>query len=203
MFSSEEQMAAPVDPLRRKVVAALASLPILGATQSALSEGAASGGSRVLVAYFSRSGNTRVIAGLLQRAQRADVFEIRPANAYPEDYLQAVEQGRQERDSGFEPALAAHVPNMANYEVVFLGFPIWGETAPPVIRSFLSTHDLAGKVVVPFITHGGYGPGSSYQVLARHAPKAVLRQGFEMQADQERKTMEQVNGWFNSLNLST
>lgn len=196
-------MATPDDPMRRKVVAALASLPLLGAGQSALSEEVAPGGSKVLVAYFSRSGNTRVVAGLLQRAQRADVFEIRPATAYPEDYLQTVEQGRQERDSGFEPALAAPVPNMANYNVVFLGFPIWGETAPPVIRSFLSTHDLADKIVVPFITHGGYGVGSSYQVLARHAPKAVLREGFEMQADQERKTMEQVNDWFNSLKLSS
>jgi flavodoxin len=196
-------MAASTDHTRREVVAALASLPLLGAGQSALSEEVSPGGSKVLVAYFSRSGNTKVVAGLLQRAQQADVFEIRPANAYPEDYLKTVEQGRQERDSGFEPALAAHVPNMPNYDVVFLGFPIWGETAPPVIRSFLSTHDLAGKVLVPFITHGGYGPGGSYQVLARHAPKAVLRQGFEMQADQERKTMEQVNSWFNSLNLSS
>lgn len=196
-------MPAPTDPMRRKVVAALASLPLMGAAQSAHSEEGALGGSKVLVAYFSRSGNTKVVAGLLQRAQQADLFEIRPANAYPEDYLQTVEQGRQERDTGFEPTLAVHVPDMANYEVVFLGFPIWGETAPPAIRSFLSTHDLAGKVVVPFITHGGYGPGSSYQVLARHAPKAVLYKGFEMQADQERKTMEQVNGWLKSLKISS
>ncbi len=194
-------MAAPNDPMRRKIVAALASLPLLGTAQSAHSEDAASGGSKVLVAYFSRSGNTKVIAGLLQRAQQADLFEVRPANAYPADYLQTVEQARQERDSGFEPALAGHVADMSNYDVVFLGFPIWGETAPPVIRSFLSAHDLAGKVVVPFITHGGYGAGSSYQVVARHAPKAALRKGFEMQADQERKTMEQFNGWFETLKI--
>lgn len=196
-------MAVPTDPMRRKVVAALASLPLLGAAQSAQCEEVAPGGSKVLVAYFSRSGNTKVVAGLLQRAQQADLFEIRPANSYPEDYLQTVEQARLERDSGFEPELLARLPDMSNYAVIFLGFPIWGETAPPVIRSFLSAHDLAGKVVVPFITHGGYGAGSSYQVLARHAPKAFLRKGFEMQADQERKTMEQVNDWFKSLKRPT
>ncbi len=195
-------MASPPDPTRRRVVAALASLPLLGAAQPGFSDEIAPSGSKVLVAYFSRSGNTRVVAGLLQRAQRADLFEIRPAKAYPEDYLQTVEQARQERDSGFEPELATRVANMPDYDAVFLGFPIWGETAPPVIRSFLSTHDLAGKVVVPFITHGGYGVGSSYQVIASHAPKAAVRKGFEMQADQERKTMEQVNGWFDSLNIS-
>lgn len=75
------------------------------------------------------------------------------------------------------------------------------ETAPPVIRSFLSGHDLAGKVVVPFITHGGYGVGSAYQVLARHAPGARLQKGVEMQADQERKTMEQVSGWLKGVKL--
>lgn len=58
-------------------------------------------GSRILVAYFSRSGNTRVVAGLIQRGLGADLFEIRPAYPYPEDYLQTVEQARQERDSGF------------------------------------------------------------------------------------------------------
>ena len=194
-------MSSPHDPTRRKVVAALASLPLLGASQSCFGGNNPSGDSKVLVAYFTRTGNTSVIAGLLERAQQADVFQIQPATAYPQDYLETVEQARQERDSNFEPALAAHVTNMAGYHVVFLGFPIWGETAPPVIKSFLSAHDLAGKIVVPFITHGGYGAGSSLQVLARYAPKAVLHKGFEMQADQERKTMEQVNGWLGDLKL--
>ena len=194
-------MTSTHNPLRRKVLAALASLPLLGASLTSHGKGEASGGSKVLVAYFTRSGNTEVVAGLLQRAQQADLFEIVPADAYPKDYLQTVEQARRERDSNFEPLLAAHVSNMADYEVVYLGFPVWGETTPPVIRSFLSSHDLAGKILVPFITHGGYGIGSSYQVLARHVPGALLQKGFEMQADQERKTMEQVNGWLKDIKL--
>lgn len=194
-------MSPTHDPTRRKVMAALASLPLLGASPASLGERKAPGNSKILVAYFSRTGNTKVVAGLLARARRADVFEIQPAVAYPEDYLATVEQARQERDGDFEPALAAVVPNMADYHTVFLGFPIWGETAPPVIRSFLSAHDLVGKNVVPFITHGGYGAGNSQGVLACHAPKAVLHKSFEMQADQERKTMEQVNGWLGDLKL--
>jgi flavodoxin len=152
-------------------------------------------GSRTLVAYFSRSGNTRVVAGLIHRGLDTDLFEIRPASSYPEDYLATVEQARQERDRGFEPDLAANVPNMAAYDTVYLGFPIWGETAPPVIRSFLKTHDLAGKTLIPFVTHGGYGLGNSQLVLASHAPKARLRRGFSMAADQERQTMNRVNSW--------
>jgi flavodoxin len=147
------------------------------------------------VSYFSRSGNTRVIAGLFQRAFGADLVEIRPAAPYPVEYLPTVEQARQERDSGYEPALESRVPNMAAYETIYLGFPIWGETAPPIIRAFLSAHDVADKTLVPFITHGGYGLGSSLSVLASHAPKAKLRRPLVMEADQERRTMDRVNEW--------
>jgi flavodoxin len=159
--------------------------------------------SRILVAYFSRSGNTRVIAGLLQRAFATDLFEIQPATAYPEEYLATVEQAKQERDAGVEPAIAAKVPGMASYDTVFLGFPIWGETTPPIIRSFLKAHDLAGKTVVPFVTHGGYGLGSSQAVLASHAAKAKLSRPFSMQADQERQTMNTVNEWTKQLRTTT
>jgi flavodoxin len=118
-------------------------------------------GGRVLVAYFSRSGNTRVIASQIGRSLDATVFEIEPAKPYPEDYFQTVEQAQRERDSGFKPALKGRVGNLDGYDVVNLGFPIWGETAPPVIRSFLASHDLAGKTLIPFLPHGGYGVGDS------------------------------------------
>ncbi len=156
-------------------------------------------GSRILVAYFSRSGNTRVVAGLIHRARNTDLFEIRPASPYPEDYEQTVEQARKESESGYEPPLEAKVPAIANYDTVFLGFPIWGTTVPPVIRSFLSAHDLSGKTLIPFITHGGYGLGNSKAVLASHAPKARLLDGFVMEMDQERRTMERVTSWLRDV----
>jgi flavodoxin len=191
-------MASFRDPTRRALMTSLATLSLGAATQvSATSvEGRAKrAGAPILVAYFSRTGNTRVVAGLIRRAVGAEVFEIRPAAPYPEDYLTTVEQARQERDRGVEPALEARVSGIASYGTVFLGFPIWGETAPPIVRSFLSAHELAGKVLIPFITHGGYGPGDSQAVIARHAPRALLREGLSMQADQERQTMDRVNRW--------
>src|SRR6185312_215671 len=189
-------MTSPHDPARRAVVTALAGLPFISLTaQTSDSGDAQRTGSRTLVAYFSRSGNTRVVAGLIHRTFGTDLFEIRPAQPYPEEYLETVEQARLERDRGYEPALEAKVSNMATYDTIYLGFPIWGETTPPVIRAFLSAHDLSGKTLIPFVTHGGYGLGNSPSILASHAPKAQLRPGFSMQADQERQTMEQVTGW--------
>ena len=157
----------------------------------------------MLVAYFSRTGNTRVVAGLIQRAHGADVFEIRPATPYPEEYLATVEQARQERDKGVQPPLAALAPDMSKYGTVFLGFPIWGETAPPVIRSFLAAHELAGKVLIPFVTHGGYGLGKSESVLAAFAPQALLRKGFVMEGEQERRTMDRVTDWLKRVSTIT
>lgn len=130
--------------------------------------------SKILVADFSRSGNTRVIAGTLAQQLGADLFEIRPERPYPDDYEETVSQATRKRDSGFEPPLEAEVTDVGAYDTVFLGLPIWGETAPPVIRSLLRAHDLTGKALRPFITHGGYGPGSRMAVLADHAPGARI-----------------------------
>ena len=157
---------------------------------------------RILVAYLSRSGNTRVIAGTLPRALGADLFEIKPVRPYPEDYEQHVAQATRERDSGFEPPLAEKVANIAIYDEIYLGFPVWGETMPPPVRSFLKTHDLRGKTVRPFITHGGYGVGSSPAVLTNHAPDAPdarIEEAFVIEADQERRTMNTVHGWLGQL----
>jgi flavodoxin len=176
-------------------------LPLAGST-SALANAARLDGrpvGKTLVAYFSRSGNTRVIAGQIHRARGADLFEIEPAKAYPEDYFETVEQARQERDNGYEPPLKTQVAGMADFSTLFLGFPIWGETAPSVIRSFLSMYDLSGKTVIPFITHGGYGPGSSLSILRSHAPRARLVEGFSMQAPQERQTIARVTDWLSEL----
>ena len=155
----------------------------------------------MLVAYFTRTGNTRVIARQIRRALDADLFEIQPAEPYPEDYEETVAQATRERESGFEPPLAALVPDIERYETVFLGFPIWGMSAPSVIRSFLSKHDLSGKTLVPFITHGGYGLGNSLSVVGEHAPQARLLEGFSLEADQERRTLEQVTSWLGGIQI--
>jgi flavodoxin len=185
---------------RRALLAVLLAAPALLALRNraaSAQSGQASQlkGAKVLTAYFTRSGNTKVIAGTIHRALGTDLFEIRPAQPYPEDYEATVEQAKQERDRGVEPVLAERIPNLAGYETIFLGFPIWGETAPPIIRSFLKAHDLHGKTIRPFITHGGYGPGNSRSVLESHAPGARIEAPFVMEADQERRTIDQVSKW--------
>jgi flavodoxin len=194
-----------LDLSRRNALTVLTMLPFLGsivaAARPAVAQTRQQPSSSTLVVYFSRTGNTRVIANQIRRAHTAEMFEIVPAAPYPEDYEQTVSQAQRERDAGFEPPLQGKVRDIASYDTIFLGFPIWGTTAPPVIRSFLSTHDPSGKTLIPFITHGGYGLGSSLSVVQQHAPKAKLIKGFAIEADQERRTLEQVTSWLGGLPL--
>ncbi|MDX0174532.1 flavodoxin [Sinorhizobium meliloti] len=192
-------MSNVTSPTRRQLLIGTLLLPLVVASTKVR---AAPANGRTLVAWFSRSGNTRVIAGQIARSLQADRFEMRPARPYPDDYFETVEQAQQERDSGFEPPLASSVEGMDRYETVYLGFPIWGMTAPPVIRSFLSVHRLSGKTIVPFITHGGYGTGSSLEVVASHAPQARLVEGLVMERPQERETIERVSDWLDQLKIS-
>lgn len=187
-------MSDPNEMSRRAALSAPAAAILLASAACAQDQP----GSKTLVAYFTRSGNTRVIAGLLQRDLHADLFEIEPAQPYPADYEATVAQAARERDARAEPPLKAKVANLAAYDTVYLGFPTWGETAPSMIRSFLSTHDLSGKTVHPFITHGGYGPGSGLTVLKAGAPRADIREAFVLEADQERRTIGQIRSWLNN-----
>lgn len=166
-----------------------------------MSSAQAQSSSTVLVAYLSRTNNTRVIARQISRSLNTDLFEIETVEAYPEDYDTMVAQAQREKEAGFEPPVKATVPDIARYQTVFPGFPIWGMTAPSPVRSFLSKHDLAGKTIVPFITNGGYGVGDALSVLTAHAPNARLVEGLTREYEPERDILNQVTSWVEGLRL--
>ncbi|MDX0695721.1 flavodoxin [Sinorhizobium medicae] len=191
---------APDDPTRREILMSSLLLPLAAGGAASVSPAAAARiEGTILVAYFSRSGNTRVVAGQVSRALRTDLFEIVAEKPYPEDYFETVEQAQQESGRGYEPPLKRTVADVARYNTVFLGFPIWGMTVPPVVRSFLTGHDFSGKTIIPLVTHGGYGLGDSLSVLVRHTPQAQLADAFSMQAPQERQTITRVMDWLSKV----
>ncbi|MFD1378113.1 flavodoxin family protein [Fodinicurvata halophila] len=89
--------------------------------------------------------------------------------------------------------------DVAGYQTVFLGFPIWGMALPAPVRTFLTTHDLSDKTLVPFITHGGYGTGSAPRSVADLASGARILEPFVLQADQERETLNRVTAWLQAV----
>ena len=141
--------------------------------------------SKILVAYFSASGVTKKVAEELAKLRRADLFEIRPERPYTradlnwEDPLSR--STREMKDPDCRPAIAARVENMAQYDVILVGFPIWWNREPSVVDTFLDAHDLAGKKLIPFCTSGGSGiDEASKRIRELVGPAVTVEEGMRM-----------------------
>lgn len=137
--------------------------------------------SKKVVAYFSASGTTERVAKNLAKAAGADLYEIKPAEPYSRaDLNWQDKQSRSSvemRDKSSRPALADNDANIADYDTVFIGFPIWWYIAPTIINTFLEAYDFSGKKVVLFATSGGSGFGKAVASLQPSAPKAEIIAG--------------------------
>ena len=138
---------------------------------------------RTLVLYYSWSnGNTERVATRLAEACCADLERIRTADSYPDDYDETVEQGRREVEEGFEPELEPLEHDPADYDVIAVGTPTWWYTMAPAVASLLSGQDLAGKLVVPFMTNAGW-PGSVIEDMSEAAAPATVIEPMEVRFD--------------------
>lgn len=137
--------------------------------------------SRTLVAYFSASGVTANAAAALAAATGSDRYEIRPATVYTKADLNWMDKRSRSsvemNDPAVRPALADKDADIARYDRIFLGFPIWWYTAPRIIQTFLESYDFSGKTIILFATSGGSGLGKTAQDLAPSCPGAEIRNG--------------------------
>ena len=138
--------------------------------------------SKVLVAYFSASGVTRRVAAEVAKAEQAELFEILPEVSYSaKDLDWKDKQSRstlEMQDSSCRPPIAEQVENMAQYDVIFIGFPVWWGREPSVIDTFLDAHDFTGKTIVPFCTSGGSGIGVTAKRMQEIVgASAVVKEG--------------------------
>ena len=137
--------------------------------------------SKQLVAYFSASGTTAAVAENLAKAAGADLYEIKPAVAYTRADLNWQDKNSRSslemRDKSSRPELADTNANIAEYDTIFVGFPVWWYVAPTIINSFLEAYDFSGKKVVLFATSGGSGFGKAVSGLQPSAPKAEIVEG--------------------------
>lgn len=137
--------------------------------------------SKKLVAYFSASGVTKKAARRLAEAAGADLFEIRPAIAYTSADLNWTDKASRStlemNDPASRPEIAESLANMADYDTVFIGFPIWWYVAPRIIETFLESYDFSGKTLIPFATSGGSGLGKTMDVLKQRCPDARWQDG--------------------------
>ena len=137
--------------------------------------------SKTLIAYFSASGTTAKAAKKLSEAIGADLYEIRPAVPYTEEDLNWMDKESRSsiemNDRSFRPELADHDADIAAYDKIFLGFPIWWYVAPTIINSFLESYDFSGKTIILFATSGGSRFGKTASELMKSCPGAVVKEG--------------------------
>ena len=151
-------------------------------------------GKKVLVAYFSWSGNTREAAQYIAQKTGADEFEIIREKAYPTEYTPCTEDAKAEKEAGERPAIKGKVENMAQYDVVFVCVPVWWYTAPMPVYTFLEQYDLSGKTVIPFCTAYS-GPSSTLRDIVSATPKSDHRDGIcVVTKEQGGKDMDKKHG---------
>lgn len=157
---------------------------------------------KLLVAYFSASGVTAKAAKKLAEAVQADLYEIKPEVPYTRADLNWMDKNSRSsiemNDKTSRPAITGRVADMKEYDIVFVGFPIWWYVAPTIINTFLESYDFSGKTIIPFATSGGSGMGQTNENLKPSCPKATLMPGKMLNG---RLSEDELKKWAESMTL--
>lgn len=173
---------------------------LLGSAASAGNADATDEQTKILVAYFSNTGNTEVVAGVIAEATGATIYEITPEIPYTDDDLNyrddTTRSSIEMNDPAARPAIAGSVEDMEQYDVVFVGYPIWWGVAPRIASTFIESYDFSGKTVVAFCTSGSSGFGTSDAALQEATPDAEWLEGKRFTAG---VSADEINEWLDTL----
>ena len=165
---------------------------------------------KVLVAYFSRAddnynvgiiekGNTKIIAEIIAEKTGADIFEIKPVKSYPVDYKECTEIAKTEKENNARPEILEPLPNIQDYDTIFLGYPIWWGDLPMLLYTFIEKENFAGKTIIPFCTHEGSGLGGTESFIAKKIPDAKVLQGLAIRGsvaqNEQDKAKSDIENW--------
>ena len=152
-----------------------------------------------LVLYYSQTSNTKTVAREIATRLGADIEEIIPLKPYEGDLQATVERCRQEREEGITPEIQPLTSDLSQYDVIFLGYPVWFGTYAPPVAALLDQVDLSGKKVVPFCTFGSGGLVSSMKDLAGKEPGAEILPGYGVRAARLKAVPYEVDQWLKRL----
>jgi len=165
---------------------------------------------KVLIVFFShagenyavgniKEGNTKIVADYIKEQTGADVFEIVAEKSYDMPYSELIKVAQAEKKSGELPAFKGLISNVDEYDVVFIGGPIWWGTYPQVMFSFFNKYDLNGKTLIPFTTHEGSGLGSTVGDVKKQYPKTTVTGAFAIYGHEVRTGKSKVLQWLKGL----
>lgn len=156
---------------------------------------------KILIAYFSHWGHTKQFAQLIQKITGGDLFKITTDHFYPQEHDPCSAQAHQEQLSDYRTHLTSHVKDMTQYNVIFIGHPIWWYREPMVIRSFWEEYDFSGKTIVPFCTSGDVDITNTEADAKKFLPHSKVVQGLRLGSYEVDSNQEKVRAWIKSLNI--
>ena len=197
---SDNVFAPKSNATRAQVASALMNLDL--SKQTAPTPDTADGSS-ILIAYFSFEGHTKQIAEDIYAQVGGDLFEITPETPYVGTRNDLSGIASTELRENARPALATHVDNMDQYDVVFVGYPCWWSDAPMAVFTFLEEYDFSGKTIVPFTSYGTSGWGNSLTSIQRSVGNnATMVDGFSVQEDDMQNLSTRVTAWLQGIGLA-
>ncbi|TYT24002.1 flavodoxin [Dictyoglomus thermophilum] len=155
--------------------------------------------SHILIIYYSWSGNTRKIARIIQKEVGGDMVEIIPENPYPSSYNATVEQAKKEIKMDYKPPIKTKIEDIEKYDIIFVGTPNWWSTIAPPVATFLTQHNLSGKTIIPFITHGGGGQGRVVSDIKRLCPESKVLEPLSIYEGGSTDLREKILEWLKKL----
>ena len=153
---------------------------------------------KILVAYYSHSGNTKSVAGKIKEITGADIFEIKPQKEYSNNYNEVVNQAKIEKENNTKPELV-NLGDISEYDIIFVGTPVWWYTMASPVRTYLSEHNWNNKIIVPFCTHGGGGASNTYHDIQEISQGARVLEGYTSYENSGK--IEDIKTWISSLNI--
>ena len=175
----------------KKLILSLAM--IAGMTTACTQQKAVEKTNRQLVLYYSENGSTKAVAEELQKQLGADIEAIEVVEPYSGDFQATIERSSKERESGQTPALKALQSNIADYDTIFLGYPIWFGTYAMPIATLVKEQDFEGKTIIPFCSFGSGGLNTSTADLEKALPKANILKGYGVRAARVGKAAKELD----------
>lgn len=154
---------------------------------------------KILIVYYSLSGNTADIAQYIQNQVGGKLVQLETVNPYPQEFNAARAQVRNELNDNYFPPLKTHIDNIDDYDVIFIGSPNWWGTLSMPIRTFLNENNLNKKTVIPFITYKLNGVDQSIEDLVKFAPNAIIREGLAIKDSDVKSSQSQVQQWLKNI----
>ena len=156
---------------------------------------------KALIVFFSWSGNTRYIAQQIQTKTGADLVELELVKPYSTNYSTCLDEAKRDQRADARPQLKTKIDNIAQYDIIFLGYPNWWASIPMPIATFLESYDLSHKTIVPFCTHGGGRLGQSVTAISKLAPASSISEALSVHYRGGSTLSGDIDEWLKSNKL--